>query len=39
VELNGERRDSIVLSILQDEWYREVKENLKKQLINVIPKS
>jgi RimJ/RimL family protein N-acetyltransferase len=33
VALNGERRDSIVLSILQDEWYSEVKENLRKKLV------
>ena len=26
------RRDSIVLSILKDEWFNEVKENLKKKL-------
>jgi RimJ/RimL family protein N-acetyltransferase len=28
----GGRRDSIVLSILKDEWQNEVKENLKKKL-------
>jgi len=28
----GGRRDSIVLSILKDEWEKEVKENLKKRL-------
>ena len=28
-----DRRDSIVLSILKDEWYEEVKENLKLKLI------
>jgi RimJ/RimL family protein N-acetyltransferase len=26
---NGERRDSIVLSILKDEWYKTIKQNLK----------
>ncbi len=30
---NGKRRDSIILSILRDEWYTEVKENLKKKLL------
>ena len=29
---NGERRDSIILSILKEEWKNEVKENLKKRL-------
>lgn len=29
---NGERRDSIVLSILKDEWYNEIKENLLKRI-------
>ncbi len=29
---NGKRRDSIVLSILREEWYGEVKENLKQQI-------
>jgi RimJ/RimL family protein N-acetyltransferase len=29
----GGRRDSIILSILKDEWESEVKENLKKRLI------
>ncbi len=28
----GKRRDSIVLSILKDEWFGEVKENLRKRL-------
>lgn len=28
----GGRRDSIILSILKDEWYTEIKENLKKKL-------
>lgn len=28
----GERRDSIVLSILKDEWFKEVKEQLRKKL-------
>ncbi len=28
----GIRRDSIVLSILKDEWQNEVKENLRKKL-------
>ncbi len=31
--LNGGRRDSIILSILRDEWFDGVKENLKKKLI------
>ncbi|MES2811353.1 MAG: GNAT family protein [Bacteroidota bacterium] len=31
-KLDGTRRDSIVLSILRDEWFDEVKENLKKKL-------
>jgi RimJ/RimL family protein N-acetyltransferase len=30
--LEGGRRDSIVLSILRNEWYEEVKENLKGKL-------
>ena len=29
---NGIRRDSIVLSILRNEWFEEVKENLKRKL-------
>jgi RimJ/RimL family protein N-acetyltransferase len=29
---NGGRRDSIVLSILREEWFREVKENLLKKI-------
>jgi RimJ/RimL family protein N-acetyltransferase len=29
---DGGRRDSIVLSILKDEWENKVKENLKKRL-------
>ena len=29
------RRDSIILSILKDEWFNEVKENLKKKLYNL----
>lgn len=29
---NGTRRDSIVLSILQDEWYNSVKHNLKSKI-------
>ena len=32
IKPNGERRDSIVLSILKQEWLDEVKENLLKQL-------
>jgi RimJ/RimL family protein N-acetyltransferase len=28
----GKRRDSIVLSILKDEWFSEVKEKLRSQL-------
>lgn len=32
LKLDGTRRDSIVLSILRDEWLEEVKENLKKKL-------
>ncbi|MEO6305712.1 MAG: GNAT family protein [Bacteroidia bacterium] len=31
--LNGSRRDSIILSILRNEWFDSVKENLKKKLI------
>jgi len=30
---DGGRRDSIVLSILKNEWFDEVKENLKKSLV------
>ncbi len=30
--LNGSRRDSIILSILRDEWFDAVKENLSKKL-------
>ncbi len=30
--LNGTRRDSIILSILKNEWFDSVKENLKKKL-------
>ncbi len=30
--VEGERRDSIVLSILKNEWFNDVKENLKKKL-------
>ena len=30
--IDGTRRDSIVLSILKDEWFDSVKENLKKKL-------
>jgi RimJ/RimL family protein N-acetyltransferase len=30
---DGGRRDSIVLSILKDEWVNEVKENLRKKLL------
>ena len=29
----GERRNSIILSILAEEWYKEVKENLKSKLV------
>ena len=29
---DGNRRDSIVLSILKDEWYKSVKENLRNQI-------
>ncbi len=32
IKRDGNRRDSIVLSILKDEWERTVKENLKKKL-------
>lgn len=32
--LNGTRRDSIILSILKQEWLATVKENLKKKLIS-----
>lgn len=32
IKPNGERRDSIVLSILKQEWLNEVKENLLKRL-------
>ncbi|RXR17251.1 N-acetyltransferase [Flavobacterium amnicola] len=32
LKLDGTRRDSIVLSILRDEWFDEVKENLKQKL-------
>jgi len=31
---DGGRRDSIVLSILKEEWQKEVKEGLRKRLIN-----
>jgi RimJ/RimL family protein N-acetyltransferase len=30
---DGGRRDSIVLSILKNEWFNDVKENLKKRLV------
>lgn len=30
---NGKRRDSIILSILKNEWFENVKENLQKRLI------
>ena len=30
---NGIRRDSIILSILKEEWFLEVKENLRKKLL------
>lgn len=30
---DGGRRDSIVLSILKNEWFNEVKENLKRKLV------
>ena len=30
---DGGRRDCIVLSILKDEWFADVKENLKARLI------
>lgn len=33
VDLTGKRRSSIILSILQEEWYNNVKENLKAKLI------
>lgn len=33
---DGTRRDSIILSILKDEWFDRVKENLRKQLIPTI---
>ncbi|MFN5444493.1 MAG: hypothetical protein ACK48V_09720 [Crocinitomicaceae bacterium] len=29
---NGERRNSIVMSILKDEWFKSVKEKLKQKL-------
>ena len=32
-KLDGSRRDSIILSILQDEWFESVKENLEKKLL------
>jgi RimJ/RimL family protein N-acetyltransferase len=33
---NGDvRRDSIVLSILKNEWFNEVKENLEKKLYRI----
>jgi RimJ/RimL family protein N-acetyltransferase len=32
VKLDGSRRDSIILSILRQEWFDEVKENLKSKL-------
>ena len=31
---NGKRRDSIVLSILEDEWYKTVKQTLKEKISN-----
>ncbi|WP_309608554.1 GNAT family protein [Flavobacterium sp.] len=31
-KLDGSRRDTIVLSILRDEWFESVKENLKQKL-------
>ena len=33
--LEGGRRNSIVLSILKDEWFDEVKENLEKKLFDL----
>ena len=33
IKLDGSRRDSIVLSILQEEWFESVKENLKTKLL------
>ena len=32
IKLDGSRRDSIILSILRQEWFDEVKENLKSKL-------
>ncbi|WP_136666978.1 GNAT family N-acetyltransferase [Flavobacterium sp. H122] len=32
LKLDGSRRDSIILSILRDEWFNEVKTNLKARL-------
>ena len=29
IKLDGTRRDSIILSILRDEWFDEVRENIK----------
>ena len=34
--VEGGRRDSIVLSILKDEWFNEVKEMLMKKLEAII---
>lgn len=34
LKLDGSRRDSIVLSILRDEWFDTVKENLKAKIIS-----
>ena len=33
IKLDGSRRDSIVLSILQKEWFESVKQNLKTKLL------
>jgi len=32
LKLDGSRRDTIILSILRDDWFNEVKENLKQKL-------
>jgi RimJ/RimL family protein N-acetyltransferase len=32
---NGDRRDSIVLSILKDEWTNEIKNHLKKKAFHL----
>lgn len=34
MDANGERIDAIVLSILKDEWFKEIKNNLKNKIVS-----